>query len=67
MPGMNGHDCFAALQNIRKGVRVILSSGFTREHELQSMIDQGLKGFIRKPFQTSELSKIIHDVLNTIN
>lgn len=66
MPVMNGRDCFFAMQNIRKGVRVILSSGFTREDELQTMMEQGLKGFIRKPFRAAELSALVHEILNPI-
>jgi CheY-like chemotaxis protein len=67
MPKMNGRECFSALQNIRKGVRVIISSGFTREHELQPMMEQGLKGFIRKPFRAAELSVLVHKVLHPIS
>lgn len=66
MPEMNGSDCFAALQNIRKEIPVILSSGFTHEEDLQSMMNQGLRGFIRKPFKAAELSALIHKVLHPL-
>jgi len=63
MPEMNGRDCFAALRALRNDMRVILSSGFTRENELDEMMEKGLKGFIRKPFRMAELSRLMHEVL----
>ena len=66
MPEMNGSDCFAALQNIRKEIPVILSSGFIHKSDLQSMVNQGLKGFIKKPFKAAELSALVHKVLHPV-
>jgi CheY-like chemotaxis protein len=65
MPEMNGKDCFAALQQIRQGVRVILSSGFTQEKDLKLMLSKGLSGFVRKPYQNAELSRILAEVINS--
>jgi len=64
MPEMNGRDCFTALRALRKDVRVILSSGFAQENELEQMKKNGLSGVIRKPFRISELSTLIHEVLD---
>ncbi len=63
MPLMNGRDCFAALKRHDPEVRVILSSGFTREESLQEMKAQGLRGFIRKPYLSNSFSQIIHESL----
>jgi len=63
MPVMNGRDCFAALRRIDPAVPVVVSSGFTREEDLKEMKLEGLNGFIRKPYLSSSLSRIIHDVL----
>lgn len=64
MPKMNGRDCFLKIKEIKQDVRVILSSGFSREEELQPMMDAGLTGFIRKPFRSVELAQIVHTVLS---
>lgn len=63
MPKMNGKDCFQAMRKMIPAVKVILSSGFLREEDLKALMDDGLKGFIRKPYTRSALSRVIHDVL----
>ncbi|MFT5699925.1 MAG: PAS domain S-box-containing protein [Desulforhopalus sp.] len=63
MPVMNGRDCFEQLKKIDPHVRVVLSSGFTKEEDLQKMKLLGLKGFIRKPYSSNELSLVVHEVL----
>ena len=63
MPNMNGQDCFDELKKRDPGVRVILTSGFTREESIDEMKERGLSGFIRKPFRSSELSHMVNNVL----
>jgi len=64
MPVMNGRDCFKQLKTIDPEVKVVLSSGFSREDDFQEMMRDGLLGFIRKPYLTSALCRTIHDALN---
>ena len=64
MPLMNGRDCFKQLKRIDPHVKVVLSSGFSREVDFQEMMQAGLSGFIRKPYLTSVLCSTIHDALN---
>lgn len=59
MPEMNGRDCFRAMRAINPEVRVILSSGFSREKDVEQMRADGLKGFIRKPYRIVSLSRIV--------
>jgi signal transduction histidine kinase len=63
MPVMNGRDCFMALKQQDHQVRVLLSSGFTREEDLEKMKEQGLKGFIHKPYLSSSLSQSVYEAL----
>ena len=63
MPEMNGYDCFFALKEIDSEVRVLLASGYTRDKDVSRMMNSGLKGFINKPFNGYELSRIVHQVL----
>lgn len=65
MPVMNGKDCFVRLQQLEPNVRVILSSGFTKEEDLDDMKKRGLKGFIRKPYLSGPLSRAVHDALQS--
>ncbi len=64
MPVMNGRDCFKALQKIDPDVRSILTSGFTSEADVETMINAGLKGFISKPYCRTDLSQLIHSALS---
>ncbi len=64
MPEMNGKECFAKLKKVDPMVKVILSSGFTQEEDLTDMKNLGLNGFIRKPYNTSDISHLINEVLN---
>lgn len=62
MPDMNGRDCFYELKRIRPDVKVLLASGFSKEEDLSEMREQGLAGFISKPYQGAELSQKIAEL-----
>ncbi len=64
MPGMSGRDTFQALRRINPDVRAILSSGYSIEGEAQAILDEGVLGFIGKPFQLVELSEKVAAALS---
>jgi PAS domain S-box-containing protein len=64
MPGMSGRDCFVEMKKIKSTVRVILSSGFAREDEVEAMQAAGLDGFIRKPYRKEDLGRLVHRILS---
>ncbi len=64
MPVMNGFDCFRGIKEINPNARVLLSSGYTRDENVEQMFAEGLSGFIRKPFRMGELSHKISDSLH---
>ena len=63
MPVMNGRDCFTALKQINPAQPIIISSGFSKEGEIQAMKQQGLFAFLRKPFNQATLSQVVYDAL----
>ncbi len=63
MPEMNGRDCFFAIKNIRPDAKIVLSSGFSRNEDVLDLKEHGLKGFVRKPFSSGELSRIVAEAL----
>lgn len=65
MPVMNGKDCFRKLKELNPEVKVILSSVFSKEEDLQDLKTLGLSNFIRKPYRSSSLSEIIHETLHS--
>jgi PAS domain S-box-containing protein len=63
MPRMNGAETYRALRRIRPDVTAILSSGYSIDHQAQSLMSEGVAGFIQKPFESDRLLKLIGEVL----
>ncbi len=63
MPAMSGVDTFKAMKNINPQVKVILSSGFSVDAETSKILESGCNGFLQKPYNLSDLSKKIREVL----
>ncbi len=64
MPEMNGKDTFYALKEIDPDIKVLFSSGFSKNGEVEELIRNGAKGFLQKPFSIEEINKAISDVFN---
>jgi two-component system, cell cycle sensor histidine kinase and response regulator CckA len=64
MPGMSGVETFYALKNINPAVKVILSSGYVINQQVENIMEHGCRAFIQKPFRMEELSIKIRNVLD---
>jgi PAS domain S-box-containing protein len=64
MPEMNGQECFHCMRKIDPAARIVLSSGFTRIDDLKVLREAGLVGFIRKPYRSVALSRIVAAALS---
>jgi nitrogen-specific signal transduction histidine kinase len=64
MPGMSGGETFERLKQMNSEIRVLLSSGYGMNQQVQKVLDLGCRGFIQKPFNISHLSKKMREVLN---
>ena len=51
MPRMNGEECFHELRKIRKDIRVVIYSGYSKEETAQKFVNQGVNEFLQKPFK----------------
>ena len=65
MAEMDGRETFRAMRKINPNVVALLSSGYSLNGEAQSILDEGVRGFIQKPVRTSELSTIVAEALKT--
>ncbi len=63
MPEMNGKDAFIEMKKIDRNCKVIISSGFSKEHNIGDLRRMGLSGFIQKPFNDHELSELLSSVI----
>ena len=64
MPGMNGVDTFYALRKIKPDIKVILSSGYMMNQQIESVMKQGCRAFLQKPFRMEDLSRKVREVLD---
>jgi two-component system, cell cycle sensor histidine kinase and response regulator CckA len=64
MPGMGGGETYDALKKIKPDIKVILSSGYGLEDHATRILERGCNGFIQKPFDVSDLSRKIREVLD---
>jgi len=63
MPQMNGRECFEEIMKLSSDAKVVLSSGFSRDEDINELKKQGLSGFLRKPFHSAELSRVVKDLV----
>ena len=64
MPVMNGREAFHLLKETDQNVNVLLASGFVDEVDVQDVLSAGARGFMRKPYKLSDLTRKIRDILD---
>jgi len=63
LPVIDGDAVFEELRAINPKVNVVLSSGFAEQTKIASMLGQGLRGFIPKPYSRSKLLEQVRSTL----
>ncbi len=66
MPDMNGEQTFRKLQEIDPHIRVIFSSGYSRNHQAVQETSCRRHPFIQKPFDMTRLSRKLREVLDNV-
>jgi two-component system, cell cycle sensor histidine kinase and response regulator CckA len=61
MPKLNGRETLQRLRELDPDVAVLFCSGYTRERV--EVEDEGVRGFLKKPYQLAELARHIADAL----
>jgi len=64
MPETGGGEVFDRIKEIRSDIKVLLTSGYSRDGEADEILKRGCDGFIQKPFHTMELSKRLREILD---
>jgi PAS domain S-box-containing protein len=59
MPHLDGEQCFRELRQIAPQVKVIMTSGYNEHEVTQKFTGKGLSGFMQKPYNITELKKMI--------
>jgi CheY-like chemotaxis protein len=63
MPKMDGREAFRAIRRLYPSLPVILSSGYSEQDSVQDLVGKGVTAFIQKPYQLSELQRMIQVAL----
>lgn len=64
LPVIDGDAVFEELRSINPKVNVVLSSGFAEQSKIGSMLAQGLRGFIPKPYGRAKLLEQVRSTLD---
>jgi len=65
MPGLDGPETFAELERIDPGVRVIVSTGYSRSRGAASLVEAGAVTVLHQPYRIRELVTAIHEALDS--
>ena len=57
MPRMAGKEAFREMKKIDPDVRVLICSGFSKEQDGETLLQEGARAFLQKPVHIAELSK----------
>lgn len=63
MPDMNGWTVCRKIKEINPNVKVLLTSGFTKDTIPEKALHEAVDGFLEKPVQIIELSRIVAQTL----
>jgi CheY-like chemotaxis protein len=63
MPNMGAEECFEGIRKINPGARVILSTGYVNNHKVQEILNQGMVGYVQKPYKLDQLSDVVQRAL----
>jgi CheY-like chemotaxis protein len=63
MPGMGGRKLSEALMGVDPNVRVLLVSGYSLAEEVAEAREEGVRGFVQKPFDLYALGRAVREAL----
>ena len=64
MPKCGGHQAFYQIRELDPNAKVLLSSGYVSETEVQDLLRQGACGFLSKPHRIATVAKAIRAALD---
>jgi CheY-like chemotaxis protein len=64
MPGMNGRQALAEIKKIQESSKILISTGYTVDGEIEDLLNKGCQAFIQKPFSLNEFSHAIRKILD---
>ena len=65
MPGISGEEAFDEIRRIQPEARIVLVSGYSKEHAAKHFSASDLIGFLQKPFLPEALIAKLREALET--
>lgn len=62
MPYMGGQPAFDAMRAIDDRVPIVLCSGYAADEVVDTMLTQGLRGFLVKPYRLAQLTELLERI-----
>jgi DNA-binding NtrC family response regulator len=66
MPKQGGHQTFYKIKAIDPDAKILLSSGYVSEEEVNDLLQQGACGFLPKPHRLADMAKEIRRILDGV-
>ena len=63
MPVMNGADCCRALRQFAPALPIVLTSGFPKDLDIQSLLENPHTRYVRKPYDQADLEEALAAVM----
>jgi DNA-binding NtrC family response regulator len=64
MPKLGGHQTFYKIRSMNPNAKVLLSSDYVSEKEVDDLLKQGAKGFLPKPHRIAVMATEIRKILD---
>lgn len=64
MPIMGGRECYFELKKRKEDVRVVVVSGYLNKDDLVELENNGIYGYLRKPFHIDDFLRVVNKALN---
>ncbi len=65
--GINGRKTYEEIIKLHPGQAAIIVSGYSKNKEVDLALNLGVKGFISKPYSITEMSRLVHEILEQKN
>ena len=64
MPKMGGREAFLRLKELEPKIKVLLSTGYSQNGKAKEILDNGVMGFLQKPYHVDALLSKVRSVLD---
>lgn len=63
MPEMDGYETFMHIKELDPDCKVVISSGYNMRKEFKKLKEEGVVGFLHKPYKIGQLRKLLKSIL----